>query len=256
MNVWSAYQHRVSGGAVGERQAVLKREQDWLLRKLPSHLSYHIATVNGVEQELAIINSDDLTLKTICSLPRETFEGGSTVFWEDNYWIITAVDANREVYTRGQMTQCNYLLRWIAADGRVIERNCIISDGTKYLTGETVSSYNENGMAVGDTRIALTLPRDEYTVKLNRTYRFLIDDYDSDDVLAYRISKPYKIGGVYNGHGAMTFMMTEVNTEEDDNLELHIADYYKYFPREDGTVPDGHAKERPVAHEDGKKVWL
>lgn len=253
MNAWTAYQHRVSGNS---RQAVLQHEQDWLARKLPSYLSYHIASVNGVEQELAIISTDNLEVKTVCSMPRETFECGSTIFWADNYWIVTALDADREVYTRGQMTQCNYLLRWIAEDGRIIERNCIVTDGTKYLTGETVSSYNENGMAVGDTRVALTLPRDEYTVKLNRTYRFLIDDYDSGDVLAYRIGKPFKIGGVYNGHGAMTFMMTEVNTEEDDNLELHIADYYKYFPRDGEAAPDGHATERPTTAPDGKKVWL
>lgn len=256
MNAWNSYQKRVCGGAFGKRRAVLEREQNYLSRKLPSHLSYHIADVNGAEQELAIISTDNANVKTVISLPRETFDGGSLIFWEENYWIVTAVDAANEVYTRGQMTQCNYLLRWIAADGMLVERNCIVTDGTKYLTGETISSYNENGMSVGDTRISITLPRDEYTVKLDRTFRFLIDDYDSENVLAYRISKPFKLGGVYNGRGAMSFVMTEVNTEEDDNLELHIADYYKYFPRDDGAVPDRHATDRPVTQPDGKKVWL
>lgn len=256
MNVWNAYRSRVQRGNSGKRQATLKREQDYLLRKLPSHLSYHVASVNGAEQELAIINTDNTELKTVISLPGETFTGGSTIFWEDNFWIVTAIDAAREVYTKGQMTQCNYLLRWIASDGMIVERNCIVSDGTKYLTGETISSYNENGMSVGDTRIQITLPRDEYTVKLNRTFRFLIDDYDSDNVLAYRISKPFKIGGVYNGHGAMNFMMTEVNIEEDDNLDLHIADYYKYFPRKGEAIPDRHATDRPIATSGGKKGWL
>lgn len=239
-----------------KREAVLARTRNHLLRSLPSSLSYHIAEVNDSEQRLAIISTDNLDVKTVCSLPGETFDCGSLVFWSNNFWIITAVDAAREVYTRGQMTQCNYLLRWITDKGEIVERHCVVADGTKYLTGETMSSYNENGMSVGDTRISITLPRDEQTVKLGRTQRFLIDDYASENVLAYRISKPFKIGGVYNGRGAMSFVMTEVNTEEDDNLELHIADFYKWFPRDDGSPPSGHAAERPVINESGKRGWL
>ena len=116
-----------------------------------------------------------------------------------------------------------------------------------------MSSYNENGMVLGDTRMSITLPRDSDTVQFGRDDRLLVDDYESKKVLAYRITKPFKIGGVYNGHGAMSFVMVEANTEEDDNLELHIANYYKYFPRP--TDP------RPVAPGDtesknGKKVLL
>ena len=156
------------------------------------------------------------------------------------------------------MLQCNHRLRWIAADGHIIERWCIVSDGTKYLTGETISSYNENGMSLGDTRISVSLARDEYTVQLNRGFRFLIDDEDSDTVLAYRLTKPFKIGGVYNGNGVMSFVMTEVNTEDDDNFDLRIADYYKHFPRETDGNTDSETTAKVLNDETtgGKKVWL
>lgn len=122
------------------------------------------------------------------------------------------------------------------------------------LTGETISSYNENGMSLGDTRVSLTIARDAYTIQMNRSTRLLIDDYESGNVLAYRITKPFKLGNVYNRHGAMSFVLVEVNTEDDDNLELHIADYYKHFPRTDGTkLP----KPQPMRETpEGKKVWL
>lgn len=258
MGVWDSYQSRLSAMGTTKREAALNREKAYLSRKLPSSLSYHTVSMNGVERNLAIINSDNLNQKTLCSLPGEEIISGSLVYWNDNYWLVTAVDANNEVYTKAIMLQCNHRLRWIAADGHIIERWCIVSDGTKYLTGETISSYNENGMSLGDTRISVSLARDEYTVQLNRGFRFLIDDEDSDTVLAYRLTKPFKIGGVYNGNGVMSFVMTEVNTEDDDNFDLRIADYYKHFPRKTDGNTDNEATAGAPNNEttDGKKVWL
>jgi len=256
LNAWDRYSNRLGVGDRGKRNAALAREQEYLRRKLPSHLSYKEVSIDGEPANLAIINSDNLNMKTLCSMPGESFSCGSTVFWAKNYWIITTLDADNEVYTKGTMTQCNYVLRWIAKDGMVVERNCIVDDGTRYLTGESVSRNVGNGIVLGDTRIAVTLPRDEYTVQLNRDFRFLIDDYESENVLAYRITKPFKIGGVYNGQGAMSFVLSEVNLEEDDNVELHIADYYKYFPRKGGKVPDRHATDRPIDKPSGRKEWL
>ena len=261
MDVWSTYDSRLESCGKSLREIRANRERGYLQRKLPDHLSYHTATVNDVERELVIINSDNLDQKTIISMPGESFESGSLVHWSDNYWLVTSIDANDELYTKGVMTQCNYLLRWITKEKEIIERWCIISDGTKYLTGETISSYNENGMSLGDTRISLTISRDEYTVQFNRGCRFLIDDYDSKTVLAYRLTKPFKIGGVYNQKGAMTFVLTEVNTEDDDNFELHIADYYKYFPEEkpgcegEHTAPEVLVKPGDIDG-NGKRVWL
>lgn len=254
MGVWDSYQSRLSARGSTKRDVVLKREKAYLSRKLPSSLSYHTVNMNGVEQSLAIINSDNLNQKTLCSLPGEEIISGSLVYWNNNYWLVTQVDANNEVYTKAIMLQCNHLLKWIAADGSIVERWCIVSDGTKYLTGETVSSYNDNGMSLGDTRISVSLARDEYTVQLNRENRFLIDDEDSCSVLAYRLTKPFKIGGVFNGRGVMSFVMTEVNTEDDDNFELRIADYYKHFPRV-GTDNPGAIQPGEISA-DGKRVWL
>lgn len=107
---------------------------------------------------------------------------------------------------------------------------CITTSNITDLTGE----YGDNDFIVmrGDSRISLTLARDEYSIQLNRNNRFLIDDYDSKNVLAYRLTKPFKLGGTYNGAGVLNFVLAECNTEDTDNFELHIANYYKYFPRD------------------------
>lgn len=112
----------------------------------------------------------------------------------------------------------------------------------------------------GDSRIAMTIARNELTVNFNRECRFLIDDPDSKHKLSYLLTKPLKLGGTFNNEGVFKFVLQEVTATEDDNHELGIADYYKYFPKT--NINNG---EPPVESEDnttnetgkpGKKVWL
>lgn len=114
------------------------------------------------------------------------------------------------------------------------------------LTGEFEDRYFATTR--GDSRIAVTVARNKDTAKLGREMRFLIDDPDTGLMLAYGLSKPLKMGWTYNNMGVYKFVMQEVETTQDDNVELGIADYYKHFPREspitDPTTPEG------------KKVWL
>ena len=265
MNPWSAYESRISERGATKRESALKREHRYLSAKARDNLSYQHVLINGVETDLSVLNSDNLNIKTICTLPGDDFRCGSLVEWMGNHWLVIEKDANTEVYAKGLMKQCNHLLRWISADGRIVERWCIIEDGTKYLVGE----YGDRNFVAmrGDTRISMTLAKDPDSVQLNRNSRFIIDDYDSDDVLAYRLTKPFRLGGSYNGEGVLNFVLTECNTEDSDNLELHIANYYDYFPREPDpgvTAPggvddggsDGNIDGSDGAQLPGKKVWF
>ena len=254
MSLWDTYRSRLNAQGGDRRSAVLQRERRYLSAKMPASLSYHQAVINGEPRSLAIINSDNLDQKTLCTLPGEDLPHGGLVEWMDNRWLILQRDANNELYTKGIMRQCNYQLRWIADDGNIIERWCIVEDGTKYLTGEY--GDNEYILTRGDTRISVTLPKDKYTIRLNRKNRFLIDDWKSPNVLAYELTKPFKLGGTYGEDGIVSFVMQECNTEDTDNFELHIANYYDHFPRGGGTAQE--PVEPPVSTDEqtGKKVWF
>lgn len=118
------------------------------------------------------------------------------------------------------------------------------------LTGE----YEDRNFIVtrGDSRIAVTIAKNEFTTKLGRRNRFIIDDPKSLQPLAYALTKPLKPGHTYNDMGVFKFVLQEVNTTDDDNFELGIADYYLHFPKPDsGETPDTPPDSRP-----GKKVWL
>lgn len=258
MSVWDSYDTRLQVNGSATRAAEFNKEFRYLTRQLPKSLSYHTLLIDGAERSLAVINSDNLNIKTLCTMPGEDLTCGALVDWMDNKWLITEKDANNELYTKCKMKQCNHILRWVSDDKAILEQWCIVEDGTKYLTGETENgNRNDVGIYVGDTRISVTLPRNEHTVKIGRSQRFLIDDPDSETILAYRVSKPFKLGGVYNGSGVVSFVMTEENTTDDDNLDLMIADYYKFFPRT-GSTPDPIQPDASIGRvtDNGKRVWL
>ena len=106
-------------------------------------------------------------------------------------------------------------------------------------------------MSVGDARIAVTVPKDSDTVNLKRGNRFLIDDVDTNEVLAYQITKPNRLYNIFNNKGIFRYILKEVNPTDNDNLELRVADYY-HPPMNTSTdsYPD------IIDDNDEKKVWI
>ena len=270
MSSWDVYEDRINSIGGTRRGASLLREKRALNNKLQHNLSYQTVTVydenhgynilspeiaaGAFQQNVAIINSDNLNEKYIFSLPDEDIRHGDLIHWMDNYWLVTERDANTTVYTRAKMIQCNYLLKWVSDQHDVCEQWCIIEDGTKYLTGEF---EDRNFVATrGDSRIAMTIARNNQTVLFDRRRRFIVDDPSSPRKIAYTLSKPLKLGWSFNDHGCFKFVLQEINTTNDDNLELSIPDYYLHFPKNTGGENNDTPSESDDTTPTGKKVWL
>lgn len=270
MGAWDTYAARMNTpvNAIGdpERGSALLHAQDRMRRKITSSLSYKTVKIGDVDQSIAVINTKDLSVKKIFSLPGEDLPHGSIIDWADSKWLVTELDAHNEVCAEGRMQRCNYYLKWIDDKGDVIGKWCIVADGTKYLIGERAKEL----MTIGDARIAVTIGKDPDTDKLARGRRFLIDDQDSGDVLAYEITKPNKLFNVYNGKGVFRFILGEVNLTDNDNTELRIADYYSWKPKvksPKSNVQTGDTIEK-IVHDaiekeankpddiERRKVWL
>jgi hypothetical protein len=252
MSAWDIYQNRMGARGASRRETILRREVRMVENKIRDSLSYQKVIIDDVCQNVVIVDSDNLNEKNIFSLPGEDIRHGSLVCWKNNYWLVTERDANTTVYTRAKMIQCNHLLKWVSDDGEIFEQWCIVEDGTKYLTGE----LEDRNFVVtrGDSRIAMTIARNERTVKFNRENRFLIDDPVSEHKLAYLLTKPLKLGAVFNGDGVYKFVLQEVTATGDDNHELGIADYYKHFPKEESGVNTDNDSVNTDGT--GKKVWI
>lgn len=236
MSIWDTYDSRfmIKGGCV--REAVQRRTFRTIHDKVVDSLSYEAVEIDGLAREAAILSSDDFASKTIISLPGEKLHHGGLVSWNHSFWLISECDVQDPVYAKGKMIRCNHLLKWVSVDGVIHEQWCRVEDGTEYKNGE----YEDREFIVtrGDTRIAITIAKNKHTVLLNRESRFLIDDPDAEHKLAYQLTKPLKTGNVYGRNGVYRFILQEVMSTDDDCHELGIADYYKYYERENVTEED------------------
>lgn len=272
MSVWDNYKARTEARGDTKYSSTYKRESRFINNRLPDNLSYYTVTVFGREhgynitdpavadlstkQNVAIINSDNLNEKYIFSMPGEDIIHGSLIEWMGNHWLVTEKDANTTIYTKAKMLQCNHLLKWVSEDGAVCEQWCIIEDGTKYLTGEFEDKYFI--ATRGDSRIAMTIARNDQTVQFTRKNRFMIDDQDSPRKLTYLLTKPLKLGWSFNGDGCFKFVLQEVVSTDDDKQDEGIADYYKTFAKDElpGDDISSLIDNTRVSEETGKQVWL
>lgn len=263
MSVWESYIKRISQTG-NKRDALVEQSKHSIAQMSHDSLSCHRVKIDNEWQDVLITHRQATNEKCICSIPGEHLVHGGLVDFAKAKWLITELDADNEIYDRGLMLRCNYLLRWIGSDGNLKEKWCIVEDGTKYLIGE----YSEDMMAIGDARIALTIRKDGDTSELCRGARFLVDDSDTDKPLAYQITKPNKLFNVYDGKGVFKFILNEVQLTKEDNVELRIADYTSWKPSvpKDGDHIDSNltigrivdmakakANEMP---DDNKKGWI
>lgn len=239
MGVWDVYQDRIKARGSSKRNSFILREKRYIREHLVDNPSYSECIVDGEPRVCGIMNTDNLDKKTIISMPDEDLRHGALVEWMDNKWLIVERDPNTTLYTKCVMQQCNYFLQWVDKDGNICGQWAYINDSTKYLTGELEDRHFI--VTRGDTRLSVTIARTPDALRLDRSTRFIIDDPDCHEHLAYGLTKPLRMGQVFNGDGVFSFIMQEVETTDDDNLDLLIADYYKYFPR---RADD----ERPVFH--------
>lgn len=252
MGVWDIYDERIAARGSTKRNSFIKREKRYIYDHLVDNPSYSECIVDGETRLCGIMNTDNLDRKTIISMPNEDLRHGALVEWMDNKWLIVERDANTTLYTKCVMQQCNYFLQWVDKDGNICGQWAYINDSTKYLTGELEDRHFI--VTRGDTRLSVTIARTPDALRLDRTTRFIIDDPDCHEHLAYVLTKPLRMGQVFNGNGVFSFIMQEVETTDDDNLDLLIADYYKHFPRRaDDERPVFHGGTNPSAD---KEVWI
>lgn len=238
MGVWETYEARlgINQGTTNDlrRDNALNTVQDRMRRKITSSLSYQNVKVNGETVQVAILDTTEFNVKKIFSMPGQELPHGAVIEWADYNWLVTQTDARSEYVNEGRIQQCNYKLKWINKDGIIVSRWCIVEDGTKYLIGEKANQL----MTIGDARIAVTIGKDSETNYLKRGMRFLIDDLDSEEVLAYEITKPNKLFNVYGGKGVFRFILNESNVTPYDNIEARVADYYNWEPETERAKPD------------------
>lgn len=190
--------------------------------------------VNEIPMQLMIVKDTDGNTykKKIKSRHEDIIKLGDYVKWNNQIWMITLLDSDDKAWNRGYMYLCEILLRWQDDNGNIIERWGYSEDYTKYSMGESGNST----ITVGDYQYGITLPVDEYTKKLTRENRFIVDFEGNYPPDTYRLTgkkgfisdyRYFDKGGVFT----ITLSYEQFNKVTDklvkleNNTEVWICDY-------------------------------
>ncbi|MDR2357869.1 MAG: hypothetical protein LBD92_07305 [Oscillospiraceae bacterium] len=204
---------------------------------LPSNPAYKSVEARGPEDDawremdLAVISSDDLTLKYLRTMPGDTIKAGEIVRFADAYWLVTDEDSDSEIYQKAVMQRCNYILKFRDDTGTAVERYCVIVSNLRYQMGE----HTRDMLTVGNTHLQLFVSKDSKTRQISRKTRFIVDDIDAHEKLTFEVTMPDRVTGIINGHGIYKFMVQETPAEDGDDMALMVPDNSEYEPNDPST---------------------
>ena len=161
---------------------------------------------------------------------RGSFASGQYVFYQAKLWLIDSLIGDNLVYIKATMTYCNYTQHFLNSGGSPIFRPCCVNDSSSYTPG--IKSSGIVKIESGTVQFVVKMPLDSETNLLDRTYlsennepmRLLVDYYTSNP-MAYRITHVDRI----TCPGCVLLSLLEDVRNENDNVELMIADYYNRF---------------------------
>lgn len=221
MGIIDKYKTRLTVKGDTERERLLNYEKRDLLINAPKTLSCKDVLINGIERKLIIDSGTKPYYKQICSLPNETFNAGEYVIYENSPWLIINADWDNEVYTDGNMYQCNFEIKWQDESNGIISRQAVILSASQYNMGEESSKT----LTVGYNQLMIYIPLDEDTVKLKSDKRFFIDN-NKINPKPYRLTRVDTVTMVYQGIGCVLLVVTEDQYNPDtDSIEEWLCDY-------------------------------
>ena len=169
---WDLYTKRLNINGSTKRESDLNKLQNDIISKSVDSLSYKTVFINNIERHLMIDKNTKLSTKSIKTLPNEKIDLGNLVVWNDINWLVTEIDLDDEVYTKGTISLCNWLFKWQDLSGNILTRNSVVLNASQYNSG-----VDENKtLTLGSNQFIVYLPLDDDTLKLSYDKRVFIDN--------------------------------------------------------------------------------
>ena len=238
------YSARMNLRGSTQRERELNRLKSDIVRKAPSSLSYKDVKLNGEPTQLMINTSTKPYYKEFESLPDQTVLAGDYVEWANSVWLVLNADCDDEVYTDGNLRQCQHKIFWQKADGTVVSRYAYTENASAYNNGEK----ENNTITLQSNQFMVYLPYDDETAELDNGKRVHMSR-SNIKCKPYELTRPDDITYGFGKKGVLNiiFTQTQYNPDEDklvtleDGTQAWICDYIPIStptPPSEPTTPD------------------
>lgn len=175
-------------------------------------------------------NVQDTKLKTLSRellVPIGTCKAGMYVKYKGRYWIIVGLVDDNTMYEKAVMTICNYLLTWLNADKKVVQRWVSATSASQYNNGETGVTY----YTVRSDQLLVITPDDDECLLLDTGTRFIMDrrckiyekNFNTDvvcdtskPVATYKLTRSDSVLYDYQDSGHYEFMAYQDEKHDED----------------------------------------
>ena len=237
------YTARMTQHGTTQRERIVNRLKTNLNNKLQDNPSYKTVKLNGEETNLIINTSTKPYYKEFQSLPDQKILAGDYVEWADSMWLVLNADSDDEVYTDGNLRQCQHRIYWQKADGTIVSRYAYTENASAYNNGET----GNNTITLESNQFMVYLPYDEETAELDNGKRVHMSRSNAK-CKPYELTRPDDITYGFGEKGVLNiiFTQTQYNQENDklitleDGTQAWICDYIdsSTTPPSEPTTPD------------------
>ena len=240
------YTARMTQHGTTQRERIVNRLKTNLNNKLQDNPSYKSVKLNGEETNLIINTSTKPYYKEFQSLPDQKILAGDYVEWADSMWLVLNADSDDEVYTDGNLRQCQHRIYWQKADGTIVSRYAYTENASAYNNGET----GNNTITLQSNQFMVYLPYDEETAELDNGKRVHMSRSNAK-CKPYELTRPDDITYGFGEKGVLNiiFTQTQYNHENDkfitleDGTQAWICDY---IPISSPTPPTSNPNETAV----------
>lgn len=211
------YEARMNLHGTTQRERNINRLKQNILNKAPDNPSYKDIRLNGEETYLVINTSSKPYYKEFESLPGQKILAGDYVEWANNIWLVYEADSDDEIYTDGNLRQCQYELFWQKTDGTIVSRYAWVQNASAYNNGET----GNNTITLQSNQFMVYMPYDEDTCLLDNGLRIHMSR-DNKVCKPYTLTRPDDITFGYGKKGVLNivFTQTQYNAGEDKLVKL------------------------------------
>ena len=237
------YTARMTQHGTTQRERIVNRLKTNLNNKLQDNPSYKSVKLNGGETNLIINTSTKPYYKEFQSLPDQKILAGDYVEWADSMWLVLNADSDDEVYTDGNLRQCQHRIYWQKADGTIVSRYAYTENASAYNNGET----GNNTITLQSNQFMVYIPYDEETAELDNGKRVHMSRSNAK-CKPYELTRPDDITYGFGEKGVLNiiFTQTQYNQENDklitleDGTQAWICDYINSppTPPSEPTTPD------------------
>lgn len=185
MGYYDLYKARTNMSGETYKDREINQLKRFINDKFLKSPSYHLAYISGVEEPRGFHIYDENAInknpnkKRILSRPNETFNVGQYVVWEDNDWLITNIDCDSTVQTKGIMQKCNNQISLYINDVLHKIPCCVESARMRFLNTDS-NKYLE----VPSTDVFIRVANNELTqnIKRNDIYKIGEQNYRVSDI--------------------------------------------------------------------------